>query len=356
MSAEYEGKPLVSVVIPAYNAEKFIRDAIASIESQSYRPVEIVVVNDGSTDSTPQIVRELVGGRIKDGLVLRLIDIEVNKGAANALNVGFRNAKGEYICWLSADDVWVDREKVSRQLDAMKREQAMWSYFKDSLVGPSETEARLMKPFMPGMRWLYGYIISRPGLMFMLLLFRNPVNGSSVMISRDCVNRYGQFDPELRNIDADSDLWMRYSVLGVSPVVVKGAPVFYREHGEQTSKKLEAMVHGGELARMRILKALEKRRMLSTFVRKFSLLFPLVLRPDMYKYRPIVIRYLFADFIRNAPILRFPFARLYCLWVLRKVRKGGEPVHINANKFFDDLEHYMKTETFKSFETMLGAR
>lgn len=356
MSIGYQGHALVSVVIPAHNAEKYIRDAIASVQLQSYRPIEIIVVNDGSTDSTPQIVSELIVGQMKGGLELRMIDIGASKGAANALNAGFRSAKGEYICQLSAEDVWVDGDKIRNQLEAMRRKGAMWSYYRDSLVGPIASQATLKRPYMPGIRWLYSSITKRPTLMFMLLLFRNPVNGSSVMISRECVNTYGQFDPMLTNIDADGDLWMRYSVLGAKLTVLKGAPVLYRRHVRQTPEKREAMVHGGELARMRILKALEMRGKLSRYVRRFWFMFPLVLRPDVYRYRPIVLRFIFFDMMKahiELPLSLALYFRLYSYWAQRRLRKAKNPIYVDLGRFAEDLDKYSKSETFRDFETKL---
>jgi len=94
--------PLISIIIPLYNKEKFIRRSLESVFSQSYSNIEIVVVNDGSTDGSREIVLSMDDPRI------RLID-KPNGGVSSARNRGIDEAKGVYIAFLDADDVW--REK-----------------------------------------------------------------------------------------------------------------------------------------------------------------------------------------------------------------------------------------------------
>ena len=247
-------KELVSVVIPAYNAERFIEDSVKSCFNQTYRPIEVVVVDDGSTDATPDLVNDLCDSVPDNEVELRMIDIGENKGAANALNVGFSNAQGNHICWLSADDMFLDERKVERQVNFMSRTGALWSYFKGSYVGETVPTATLTRSsFLPYARIMDPLFIRDHELRLMMLLFRNPINGSSVMIRKDCIAQHGQFDPITKNVDADGDLWMRYSALKLKLTALNGAAVFYREHPVQTSKKKSLMIYGCELTRMRIL-------------------------------------------------------------------------------------------------------
>lgn len=89
---------LVSVVIPAYNAENFLTETIDSVKKQTYSSWEIIVVNDGSTDATPELVRKETDARI------RLIE-QKNAGVSVARNNGLKEAKGEYVVFLDADDL-----------------------------------------------------------------------------------------------------------------------------------------------------------------------------------------------------------------------------------------------------------
>lgn len=105
-------KPLVSIVMPAYNAEKFIREAIDSILNQSFCDFELIILNDGSTDRTQSIIESYVDARIK------LINKE-NSGVASTLNMGLKESIGEFIWRHDADDVSLP-EKLERQLSFLE--------------------------------------------------------------------------------------------------------------------------------------------------------------------------------------------------------------------------------------------
>ncbi len=99
----------ISVIIPAYNAQKYLAEAIESVIAQTSAPLEIVVVDDGSTDATP---------RIATGFSRVTYVRQENAGVAAALNHGSRVARGDLIAFLSADDIW-DKGKLERQLQAL---------------------------------------------------------------------------------------------------------------------------------------------------------------------------------------------------------------------------------------------
>lgn len=103
----YMKRPLVSAIVPAYNAERYLAAALESIFAQEYRPIEIIVVDDGSADGTADIVRFF-----KE---VRYI-YQTNQGQAMAMNVGIAAARGELIAFLDADDLWAPN-KLSVQID-----------------------------------------------------------------------------------------------------------------------------------------------------------------------------------------------------------------------------------------------
>jgi glycosyltransferase involved in cell wall biosynthesis len=102
--------PLVSVIIPAYNAAKFIAETIESVLSQIYQNIEIVVVDDGSQDETSTIVRQFAA---RDRRV-RLIQ-QANAGVAAARNCAIQNSQGEFIVPIDADDIWYP-QKIDKQV------------------------------------------------------------------------------------------------------------------------------------------------------------------------------------------------------------------------------------------------
>jgi len=337
-------------VIPAYNAEEFIAAAVRSVFDQTYRPLEIIVVNDGSTDSTVDVVRSLSGATPEE-TELRIIDFGENRGAANALNIGFSSASGEYICWLSADDMFLDRKKVQMQVEQMVKENALWSYFRDFYTGLTVSEATLIKTqYLPRFRALDGLFVRSSHLRFMMLLFRNPINGSSIMIRRDCIERCGQFDPYLRSVDADGDLWMRYSALGVKVASIKGAPIFYRTHPGQVSRSTSEMSYGSELTRLRILAALRRMGRLSEFVTEFIPFIFVLFETTQHLSRPLVSEFLCNFIIENyGNRILLTYARRSLDRVQRLIDTWG----IDRNKLSEDLQGISTSPVFKDFERKL---
>ena len=105
--------PLVSIVIPVYNGEKYMREAIDSALNQTYKNVEVIVVNDGSKDKTDEIA-------LSYGDKIRYFKKE-NGGVSTALNLGIKEMKGEYFCWLSHDDVY-ELNKVESHINLLTEE------------------------------------------------------------------------------------------------------------------------------------------------------------------------------------------------------------------------------------------
>ena len=114
---------LVSVITPLYNAEKFIASTIESVLAQSYGDWEMIVVDDASTDSGVEVVKEY---RKRDGRV-RLVELERNSGPAVARNRAIKEAAGRYIAFLDGDDIW-DEKKLEKQIAFMKEGDMALSY------------------------------------------------------------------------------------------------------------------------------------------------------------------------------------------------------------------------------------
>ena len=104
---------LVSVYINAYNAEKFILETVNSVLNQTYKNLQVIVVDDGSTDKTPEILASIDDSR------LEVYRVEPNGHISNALNVGLSHAKGEYIAHTDADDLWAP-DKIEKQIEYLE--------------------------------------------------------------------------------------------------------------------------------------------------------------------------------------------------------------------------------------------
>src|ERR1700712_1603509 len=104
-------QPLISIIIPVYNAEKFIAEAVTSAINQTYANKEVIIVDDGSTDNSLQIAKSFESAKVK-------VYSQQNKGASAARNKGLEVAKGDYIQFLDADD-WLSNNKIEAQMEKL---------------------------------------------------------------------------------------------------------------------------------------------------------------------------------------------------------------------------------------------
>ena len=130
-------KPLVSVVMPAYNAARFLRQAVDSVLAQTYGNLELIIVDDCSTDDTLQIMQEYAA---RDSRV-RVIAGEENQGVARVRNRGIQAARGAYIALLDSDDVWVET-KLEKQIRLMQETKAQIAYCSVDFVDENDQKTR----------------------------------------------------------------------------------------------------------------------------------------------------------------------------------------------------------------------
>ena len=212
---QLENDPLVSVVMPAYNAEKYVADAIKSILTQTYTNLELIVINDGSTDKTADIV-----GGIPDNRIV-FVDNKENAGQSTVRNQGISLAKGKYIAMMDADDESLPT-RLQLQVNFME---------KNPEVGILGTAALLVKD---------GRVVKklkRPVSHFACVQHISatcPFLHNSVMIRKSAIPpgvRYG----EGYAYAEDTKLWMDFYNRGVKMANLKEALVTYRIHGENVS-------------------------------------------------------------------------------------------------------------------------
>jgi len=186
--------PTLSIVIPAYNVERYIADAVASALGQTFADIEVVVIDDGSTDTTPAILAAIAAERRDPRL--RIVR-KPNGGLAAARNTGIRYSAGRYIGFLDGDDIWCP-QKAEKQIALMEAGPGTgisFSYSEYMLEDGTRT-GRLLTPE-----------IARPGLAQMIR--RNHVgNGSSPIVRRACFDRAGLFDETLLSCE-DYEMWCR---------------------------------------------------------------------------------------------------------------------------------------------------
>ncbi len=219
--------PLVSVIIPAYNAVTFLGETLDSVLAQSYPNLEIIVVNDGSTDATPHLL-DNYSNRIR---VLH----QANAGQAAARNHGAREAHGELLAFLDSDDLW-DPDKIARQVDLLARfPEALAVYCDHRTIDvqghPLGSSAALAHPRPSGnilRALLLGPCIVTPGL---------------VLLRRCAFNETGGFDesPLMRGHE-DYALWLRLATQG-SFIYSPDTLVCYRRHNQQATRQQHYEMH-----------------------------------------------------------------------------------------------------------------
>lgn len=165
-------RPLVSVIMPAYNAENYIRDAITSVIDQTIADWELIIVDDCSTDRSYEIAATMA---LADERI-RVLKNEVNSGVAKTRNRGIRYAEGQYIAFLDSDDVWIS-EKLERQLDMIGISDAAICYCSYQIIGP------LGEPVKAD------YLVP-PKVTFADILKENCIQCSAMMIPADIVRQH----------------------------------------------------------------------------------------------------------------------------------------------------------------------
>lgn len=187
--------PRVTVVIPAYNAARFVAQAIESVLAQTFTDFELLIVDDGSTDETSAVpARYLYDPRV------RYLRHEQNRGLAAARNTGIRHARGEFVAFLDADDFWLP-EKLAVQVAALDDLQCdvccVAAYYR--LPGGVLTVKRAVP-------------LAGDALCASLLLGTTlPGSGSMVMARRRCFDEVGLFDEEMVALE-DRDMWVRLAL------------------------------------------------------------------------------------------------------------------------------------------------
>ncbi len=186
-----------SVVIPAYNAEKFINRSVESVLGQSFPDFEIIVVNDGSKDNTLGVLKDINDER------LVVIDQE-NQGVSVARNNGIQNAKGEFICFLDADDEFLP--KHMEHLDELIKTYPERSFFSTTFCISMRDDAdNIVMPETNGSVVYYENFVRE------MITHSEKICTGCICIKREMFENYGMFEPGVK-IAEDTDMWERVYV------------------------------------------------------------------------------------------------------------------------------------------------
>lgn len=226
MSAE---DPCLSVIIPAFNAEKYIKTALLSLRAQTRTDFEVIVVDDGSIDGTCDLVTDFNGAG--QGPNIRLIR-QTNEGASSARNHGIREARSDLVGFLDADDLW-HPDKVAEHVHLMSRHPEIdLSYSGFCFVDSQGND--LSERYSP----------ANGILSFTALIERNTIHTSTVVARRAAILSAGSFDTTMNTYE-DYDLWIKIAsqrpsnIFGISRCLAD-----YRRHADQTTRDWRSMHEG----------------------------------------------------------------------------------------------------------------
>lgn len=179
---------LVSVIIPMYNAEKYIKRAIDSVLHQTYYDYEILVIDDCSKDQSVRIVKELAQ---KDSRI-KYYRQDKNLGAAKARNRGMTEAKGRYIAFLDSDDIWV-KEKLKKQIAQMKKSGASFVFTAYDMINSHGEKIK-------------GKVKIKECVTYQDLLTKTMISTPTVMFDR---KKLGNREMPLRRTGQDYAFWLK---------------------------------------------------------------------------------------------------------------------------------------------------
>lgn len=208
-------KPMISVIMPVYNAEKYLREAIESILSQTFSDFEFLILNDGSTDNSIDIIRSYSDSRI---LIHNSV---VNQGLIFQLNKGLDLSRGKYIARMDADDISLP-ERLARQVEFLETHRD---------IGVLGTGVQIMDTFGNILHTIQ--FSSQQGVLRWCLCFYNPLVHPTVMMRREIVKLTDGYDSDMLHAE-DYDLWRRMS--GITRFSnLKDVLLILRKHNENVS-------------------------------------------------------------------------------------------------------------------------
>ena len=226
--------PLVSVVIPVHDGERYLAECLSSVQSQSYRPIETIVVDDGSSDSSVEIASQAPG--------VRLIR-QANRDVSAARNAGVRAAGGVFIAFLDYDDLWLP-EKIEKQVAWFGLHPQDELVFTDIVKFDDAGHVRHARD-----RHRWARRLSGPRA-FPSLARKNPVLPSAVLVRRESLIRAGLFNEAFRTC-GDYEMWLRMAGLGMRFGYLPLPLTRYRVHAGNTGRRIEVM-HEDRLRAVRV--------------------------------------------------------------------------------------------------------
>lgn len=248
--------PFISVIIPTYNRCNFLKEAIESVLNQKYKNLELIVIDDGSSDNTKEIIKDYKNK-------LKYI-YQPNKGVSSARNVGIKESSGEFIAFLDSDDLWLPK-KLSTQVTFFQENKDAIICYTDEIWIRNGVRVNQCKKHT-----------KYSGFIFDKSLPLCIISPSSVMMKKEIFEKVGYFDEALPACE-DYDLWLRITLH--FPVYFIPTPLIIKRGGhiDQLSTKYWGLDRFRIIALEKILKdenllGINRIKTIETLIKKCNIL------------------------------------------------------------------------------------
>lgn len=229
-------EPLVSVIIPAYNHEDYIEECLLSVINQTYKNIEIIIINDGSTDETEKEILKIIDSTDKE----ICYSSQENQGVCKTLNIGLKAASGKYIAILASDDMWATH-RIEKQVSHLEKHKHVGFVFSDSkIIFDRKISNIKFSDYKLKLNTLFTETNFSRNIYYDLLT-GNFICAATVLIRKEALEQVGEFDV---NIDfEDYDMWLRLSK-EYDASYIPEVLALYRMHGNNLSNDSLLMAKG----------------------------------------------------------------------------------------------------------------
>lgn len=222
MNKKYKND-IVSIIIPVYNSSEYIEETLNSVVKQTYKNLEIIIIDDCSIDNSEEILQNFIKKHQK--INIRYYKQKENKGVANARNKALNLAKGRFVAFLDSDDIW-DKRKIEKQLNVMKKKDISFSYTAIKMIDKKNKVVKEKRNI-------------KESITYKGLLYNTMIATSSVVIDRSII---GDFKMPLRRTGQDYATWLSILRSGIIAYGINEDLVKYRVRDDSlSSNKLKSI-------------------------------------------------------------------------------------------------------------------
>lgn len=226
--------PLVSIVVVTYNSEKYILETLESAKNQTYSPIELIVSDDCSSDSTCELVEQFIRENKAQFSSCQLIQTKENTGISGNCNRGIQASNGEWIKIIAGDDVLVET-CIEDNINFTKTNSTIQVVVSSNICFNNDNRLKNYTKIKNYKNNFFYYKSLSPRKQFLYFLFDYAINSPTIFFNRFKINEFGGYDENAKKID-DVIFYMRILLNNINFHYLDAVTVLYREHSQSVSK------------------------------------------------------------------------------------------------------------------------